>query len=47
MSVMEQALTYLQEQMRQEKVDLIVCSVQQPNGRRARAYTFHNPIGDQ
>jgi len=44
MSVMEQALTYLQQQMCQEQVDLIVCSIQQANSQKARAYTFHNRV---
>ena len=44
MSVMEQAFSYLQEQMSQEQLDLIVCTVQLPTQRKARAYTFHNRL---
>ena len=44
MGVMEQALTYLQSDMCQEQLDLIICTIQQPNARKARAYTFHNKV---
>ena len=30
--------------MRDEQLDMIVCSIQQPNSRKARAYTFHNRL---
>ena len=43
-SVLTQALTYLQQQMAQEQVDLMVCSLAQSNPRKARAYTFHSRV---
>ena len=41
-------MTYLQEQMCHEALDVIIVSIQQTATRKARAYVFNNKfIGDQ
>ena len=48
MNVLEQGLTYLQEQMCHEALDVIIVSIQQTATRKARAYVFNNKfVGDQ
>ena len=40
--VLERGLTYLQQSMCHENMDVIVVSVQSSNARKARAYAFKN-----
>ena len=44
MAVLEKGLTYLQQQMPAEMMDVIVVSIAQSNNRRAHAYVFNNRV---